>query len=174
MVVLATILIPFAVWGERMERLSTAALSNRQQDWTALVVVLLLAVDVFLPIPSSLVSAAAGAALGWSAGTAASMVGMTAASLVAYGLGHAAGRPCITRWVGATEMARFDRLFSRVGAWAIVLARPVPVLAESSAFLSGSNAYPIGRFVLLSAAANLAISAIYAAIGAGLTTMFSR
>lgn len=172
-VLLAAILIPFAVWGEQLERLTLAALSDRQQDWTALVVVLLLATDVLLPIPSSLVSSAAGAALGWTAGTAASTVGMTAGALVAYGLGRAAGRPVIARWVGAAEMARFDRLFSRVGAWAIVLARPVPVLAESSAFLSGSNAYPVGRFVLLSGAANLAVSAIYAAIGLGLTKMFN-
>lgn len=173
-VVLATILIPFALWGERLERVSAAALSDGHRDWIALVVVLLLASDVLLPVPSSLVSTAAGAALGWTAGTAASTAGMTAGAMIAYGLGRAAGRPFITRWVGAAEMARFDRLFSRVGAWAIVLARPVPVLAESSAFLLGSNAYPVKRFVLLSAAANLAISAVYAAIGLGLTTMFSQ
>ena len=173
-VVLATILVPFALWGERLEGWSAAALSYSQRDWTALLVVVLLATDVLLPIPSSLVSSAAGAALGWTAGTAASTVGMTAGALLAYGLGRAAGRPAINRWVGAAEMARFDRLFSRVGAWAIVLGRPVPVLAESSAFMAGSNAYPIGRFVLLSAAANFTISAIYAAIGLGLMTMFRQ
>ena len=173
-VVLATILVPFGLWGEQFEGWSAAALSSSQRDWTTVAVVLLLATDVLLPIPSSLVSTAAGAALGWTAGTAASTAGMTAGAMVAYGLGRAAGRPAINRWVGTAEMARFDRLFSRVGAWAIVLGRPVPVLAESSAFLAGSNAYPVGRFALLSAAANFAISAIYAAIGLGLTKMFSE
>lgn len=172
-VLLAAILVPFAVWAESFERLASSALTGTR-DWIALAVIALLAADVLLPVPSSLVSTSAGALLGWAFGTAASAIGMTLGCLIAYWLGRSGGRRSVGKWVGDAEMARFDALFTRVGAWAIVIARPVPVLAECSAFLSGVNAFPAWRFTVLTAASNIAISGIYAALGAAIGSTIGR
>lgn len=170
-VLLAAILVPFAFWADSLERLALEALTENH-EWIALVVIGLLAADILLPVPSSLVSTSAGALLGWTAGTAASTIGMTAGCLLAYVLGRGGGRRSVGKWVGEQEMARFDALFARVGPWAILIARPVPVLAECSAFLSGVNAFPAWRFTLLTAVANLAISGVYAALGAAIGVSF--
>ena len=173
-VILSAILVPFLIWGPRFEASSRDALLETSRSRASLLVVGLLAVDVFLPVPSSVVSTSAGALLGWAGGTAASTAGMTLGALIAYVVGRSGGRSTVARWVGGTEMDRFDRVFSRVGGVAIVLARPIPVLAESSAFLSGVNRFPLPRFVCLTVLANLAASAIYAAVGVGLLTALSR
>jgi membrane protein DedA with SNARE-associated domain len=68
--------------------------------------------------------------------------------------------------VGEASLARAQRLAERFGDWALVASRPVPVLAEASAVLAGMLQTPWPRFAVLSAAANLGISLVYAFAGA--------
>ena len=74
--------------------------------------------------------------------------------------------PLARRLVGPAGLARAAELANRHGAWAVVLCRPVPVLAEATVVFAGLVRAPIGRFLFVTAASNLGIAAGYAAIGA--------
>jgi membrane protein DedA with SNARE-associated domain len=49
---------------------------------------------------------------------------------------------------------------------ALLVCRPVPVLAEASVVAAGTLRVPFARFAVVVAAANVAISAWYASLGA--------
>jgi uncharacterized membrane protein YdjX (TVP38/TMEM64 family) len=114
----------------------------------------LLALDVLLPVPSSLVSTAAGAMLGFWGGVASSWLGMTAGCLLGYWLG--------TRAPLSADMERVARARNRYGDLALVLFRAVPVLAEASVLFAGFTRMPRARFLRVTALSNLGISAAYA------------
>ena len=164
LVLLAAILIPFFLWEDAI-RIWFADLvtSSRGRPAVAAAMVGLLAADIVLPVPSSLVSTAAGGLLGFAWGTIASWLGMTAGSLIGYALGRYTPA---NRWLTRDDMERLDRAKSRFGDWLVIVFRSVPVLAEASAVFAGLSRMPVGRFVLLAGLANFAISAIYAATGA--------
>ena len=163
---LALILLPFVAIGEPMEAWMEAMM-QRLQDRPGLAFLMVsgsLASDVLLPVPSSIVSTLGGAALGAVGGTLASCLGMMISCLLGYWLGRT-GRPLGKRLVGAAEMKRLDNLERRIGDWAIVAVRAVPVLAEASTILAGMGQMRPARFIWLSALSNLGVSAVYAIIG---------
>lgn len=131
----------------------------------ALVGVGLLVADVALPVPSSLVMVAHGALFGVVIGTALSAVGSTGAALVSFVLGRRGG-PLLSRFVPPEERARADRLLARWGTLAIIVTRPVPLLAETTAIMAGAS--PLGwRSVALAAlAGSLPGALLYALTGA--------
>ncbi len=55
----------------------------------------------------------------------------------------------------------------------MVAAQPIPVLAEASVLFAGMSRMPLNRFIMLSTLSNLAISAVYAGIGAMSATVNS-
>lgn len=156
------ILVPFFLWGEQLESWSTAASST-----SAFAIAGLLALDVILPIPSSVISTAAGTLLGVAGGTLANFAGMTGACLSGYWIGSR-GATLASRFVGESSLARAQRLMDRYGVWALLLMRPIPVLAEASVVLAGMIRAPQARFLYATAGANLAISFAYAWLGASL------
>jgi uncharacterized membrane protein YdjX (TVP38/TMEM64 family) len=165
-VILALILIPFLLFEREVDGLAREWLAEgRPRLGVGAAVAGLLAADVLLPVPSSLVSTAAGALLGVFEGAAASFLGMTAGSLLGYALGRG-GRPLGLRLAGESDLARAEALVGRWGGLAIALARPVPVLAEATTIFAGLSRMSFGYFMLFSSLANFPISLAYAAIGA--------
>jgi len=134
--------------------------------------VALLVADVVLPVPSSLVMIAHGALFGVALGTALSFVGTLGAALVGFGLGRRGG-PLLERLVPAEERARANALLERWGDMAVVVTRPVPILAETVAILAGASAMSWRRLTLASAAGALPGSLIYAIAGATAATLDS-
>ncbi len=135
----------------------------------AALVIALLALDILLPVPSSLVIAFSGRMLGFWGGAAASWGGMTLGAVVAFGLARALGRPLALRFSRAEELERVDGLAARVGVLALVLTRPVPILAEAAVLLAGTTALAWRRFLIAVGLSNLGISAAYAALGDALS-----
>jgi uncharacterized membrane protein YdjX (TVP38/TMEM64 family) len=174
-VLLALILVPFAVAGTYMDAWSVARLQSLagRPAVVAALVVALLAADVLIPVPSSVVATLAGALLGFAGGLLANLLGMGAGCVAAYAIGRWAGAPAAGRIVGAGQVARLHALARHHGDWSLVLARPVPVLAEASTLLAGAAGMPFGRFMAVTTAANLGIAAAYAAIGAFAASMQS-
>ncbi len=166
-IVLAIILIPWVLFGAKIESWTEALLQNasRYTGWIALLLSALLASDIFVPVPSSLVSTALGLFLGFVGGTLASWVAMMVSCAIGYWLALL-GRPIIRRLVGEEELNRLQQLTDRFGRWVIVICRPVPVLAEASIIFAGMSKMQTGQFMLLVALSNLGISAVYAAVGA--------
>ena len=128
----------------------------------------LLVVDVLLPVPSSVVMVLDGALFGVAAGAMISLAGGTAASLLAFALGRRA-RSLIARCVPAQDRMRADRLLARWGATAVLVTRPVPILAEAVAFMAGASPLALRPFTLATVAGTLPAAVLYAVAGAAAT-----
>jgi uncharacterized membrane protein YdjX (TVP38/TMEM64 family) len=166
LLLLALILVPFFLFEDSFNALADQLVrGGSSPGYVAAAIVGLLASDVFLPIPSSIVSAAAGVLLGFWRGAAAVWIGMMAACLLGYVFGARASAAA-RRFVGDDGMARAAAVANRYGDLAIVLSRPVPVLAEASVIFAGIVHRPFGRFLSLTLWSNLGIAVGYAAIGA--------
>ena len=131
----------------------------------ALIGVALLIVDVFLPVPSSLVMVAHGALFGIWMGTLLSMVGQMGAALLGSAVGRAGG-PMMERMVNAEEKARGDRFMRRWGALGIVVSRPIPLFAETVAIMAGVARVPWPRVAISAALGSLPPALLYAFTGA--------
>lgn len=165
--ILAVPIVPFALFGASLEQqtlrwLDESITPARMAAFT----VGILATDVFLPVPSSVVSTLAGARLGILGATAATWTGMTAGGVFAFALARWFGRPLAARFVGATETAQFEQLAVRYGAFLVVASRALPVLAEASVLLVGAMRLSWRAFLPALALSNLGIALAYASFGA--------
>lgn len=125
----------------------------------------LLVVDVLLPVPSSLVMLAHGAMFGVALGTLLSLVGSTLAGVVAFWLGRRGG-PLLDKLVPPEDRQRADALLERYGALALIVTRPVPMIAETLAILAGTSSMSMGRAALAMLLGSIPASALYAITGA--------
>jgi uncharacterized membrane protein YdjX (TVP38/TMEM64 family) len=161
------VLVPFALLGTWFEAVATETVHASSPRWLiAAAIVTLLTLDIVLPVPSSVVSTAAGAALGFWSGLAASTLGMTACCQIGYAIGRTSGRAVAARFVGEPALADVERWVRDRGDWILCVMRPVPVLAEASVLLAGIAHLGGARFTAMTFLANLGVSAAYALAGA--------
>jgi uncharacterized membrane protein YdjX (TVP38/TMEM64 family) len=133
--------------------------------WAAMLGVALLIADVLLPVPSSLVMVAHGALFGLWIGTLLSLIGSTGAAVFGFWVGRRGGR-LLTRLVTPAERERADRLLKRWGSLAIIVTRPVPLLAETVAIMAGASPLGWGRTILAALAGSVPPAFLYALTGA--------
>ncbi len=165
-IVIAVVLVPFFLFEAEFNRWAATVIGGGvPRAPAAAAIVALLALDVLLPVPSSIVSTGAGVLLGFMLGTAVVWAGMTAGCAIAYAIGARATGGA-ERFVGSASLDRAHALATRYGAWTIVICRPVPVLAEATAVMAGLMRWPLKSFLGVTAASNLGIAAGYAAVGA--------
>lgn len=165
-VLLAAILVPFVLFEPWFEALGQRIVAGGMPRGIAAVTVAgFLALDIFLPVPSSIVSTAAGALFGFTGGLLVIWIGMTAGCALGYAVG-ARAQGLARRMVGEDGLRRASAVADRYGQWGLAASRAVPVLAEASVILAGLVRAPFPRFLLITTAANLGIAAAYAAIGA--------
>lgn len=163
---IALVLVPFFLFEDQFNALAVQMTQSGASRWgVAAGVFALLALDVFLPVPSSIVSTAAGVLLGLWNGAAVVWAGMMAGCVLGYGVG-VRGSGAARRLVGAESLAHAEALARRYGDFTLVLCRPVPVLAEASVMFAGLMRAPFPRFAWLTATSNLGIAFGYAAFGA--------
>jgi uncharacterized membrane protein YdjX (TVP38/TMEM64 family) len=125
----------------------------------------ILAVDILLPVPSSLVATLGGSQLGIAMGTACGWLGMTLGAMAGWGLG---------RVVGLASLARLDDEArgslaaheQRMGPVLVVITRPLPLIAEAAAIMAGAAAMPFGSFLAAAASGNVAIALAWSVAGA--------
>ncbi|MFT4621708.1 MAG: putative membrane protein YdjX (TVP38/TMEM64 family) [Myxococcota bacterium] len=165
--VLAFVLVPFALVGEPLEAWMTDLLHQARQPSAVFAsVVGLLVVDVFVPVPSSMVATVGGYELGWLGGTLAAWLGLTAGHAVGYATGRALGAGGLTRFVGPDEVIRARTWLDLNGLVGLALTRPVPVLSEATVLLAGAlRADPV-RIIGVCVLADLGVAAVYAGAGA--------
>lgn len=159
-------LLPFLAWARHIE------------DWykhyeehpppkpvTVAIVVGSLATDIFLPIPSSVVSTFAGSQLGTLGATAASFVGMTIGACLGFAVARWWGRP-LARWFARDDdLARMEELTEKLGPTVLVVTRAVPILSEAGVLLFGAMKMPWRTFLPPVLLANLGLSLAYAFFG---------
>ena len=162
---LAFILVPFALFGDRLETLSPRLLSG---GTSALIIVAvgiaLLALDVVLPIPSSVVSVLLCVALGPLTGGSAVFIGMVAAFILGDRIGACVPHHVLRKWVGETLWDSYVARATQHGVLWLALMRPVPVLAEMTAVLSGVLGVPLRRSLPMVVASCACVSIGYALI----------
>ena len=165
-VLIGLVLVPFFLFETQFNAFAAEMTRSDTATWLASSSIFgLLALDVFLPVPSSIVSTAAGVLLGFWRGAAIVWAGMMVACVMGYALGARASG-LARRFVGDAGLARAERLLTRYGDWTIVICRPVPVLAEASVIFAGLVGAPFTHFLALTALSNLGIAFGYAAFGA--------
>jgi uncharacterized membrane protein YdjX (TVP38/TMEM64 family) len=164
--VLLAIIAPFLLFGGAVDAWAGGVIARAESNrlLTGGLLALLLASDILMPVPSSLVSTACGMTLGFWGGTCASFAGMSVTALAGYCIGRYAA-PSAARLIGAREAALLRDFHRRHGVWLLLVLRPVPVLAEASVVFSGVSRLPAGRVAAVTALGNLVVSAVYAAVG---------
>ncbi|MEX0670387.1 MAG: VTT domain-containing protein [Pirellulales bacterium] len=163
---LAVPLIPWLLWGARLDHAVAAWLDPPPSaTWLAAAEVGVLAADIILPVPSSLVATLGGASLGVTVGTLCAWAGMTLGSLVGWWLGRAAGCRRLAALAPA-DRALLERRRQRLGPLLVVLTRPLPILAEAAALMAGAAGMPCRTFLAAAGTANLAIAFAWSLAGA--------
>jgi uncharacterized membrane protein YdjX (TVP38/TMEM64 family) len=158
--------IPFVIAGDRLEAWTLDWLDSRPEPWLmAAATAAILASDILLPVPSSLVSTLAGAQLGVLWATIASWIGLTAGGAIGFGLARRCGRPLVRRFSADDDLEAVDRAGLRHGVWMLAATRPLPVLAEATVLLLGTTDMPWRRFLPTLAFGNLGLAAAYAVLG---------
>ena len=165
--ILATlVLVPFFLFEEDIARFAETSLAAARGNilFSALVLFLFLASDIFLPVPSCLVSTACGGVLGVYFGFLVSFSAMTVSSIIGYVIGR--------------FFASFARRISRASILEmgngslsskpifLLAMRPVPVLAECSIVYAGIRRYSATQCAFWTTLGNIVVSAVYAGIGA--------
>lgn len=132
----------------------------------------LLIVDVLLPVPSSLVMTAQGALFGVVVGTLLSMIGSVGAAMVGYLIGRKS-TGLLAKFVSPEEQAQSGKLITRWGLLALIVTRPVPVLAETTAIMAGTSSLSWRQVLFGVTIGALPASLIYAIAGAYATSVAS-
>ena len=148
-------LLPFVLIGELP---GERWLSTNDQNALrfALVGAAVLAADVLLPIPSSIVGTMLGARLGFAAGFAAAFAGLMTGQTLAY----LASRALLRHRDGALPAAPTLA--------AVFLSRPVPVLAEAVVLAAGAARLSWPQFLLACGSGNAVYAGALALNGAQL------
>ena len=125
----------------------------------------LLAGDVVLPVPSSALMILNGSLFGPAGGTMLSLAGSEAAALLGFAIGRRGG-PVLARFASPAAREQVTQMMARRGALAIVVTRPVPVIAETATILAGAAGMPFAPFAIAAALGSLPPSLAYALAGA--------
>lgn len=120
-------------------------------------IVLLMAIEsACIPLPSEIIMPLAGYlvykgtfSLVWAA--TAGAIGCNVGSVIAYEIGYYGGRPLVLRYgryllLSQRDIDWADRFFTKFGAWAILIARMLPVVRTFIALPAGIARMPRGRF----------------------------
>jgi uncharacterized membrane protein YdjX (TVP38/TMEM64 family) len=151
--------------GLDLESIVSAWLRNAGPG-SALIIVGLLASDVFLPVPSSLVMVLSGAAFGVTWGAALALVGSVAGEWLGFELVRRYGRRMSDRLVGEDEVRRLNGFFERHGAVAVAVTRPLPIVMEAMSIVAGLSQMRRVTFLVASLAGTAPIVIVYAYAGA--------
>lgn len=131
----------------------------------ALLSVALLTVDILIPVPSSLLMIANGALYGVAIGTLLSLIGSLGSGLVGFGLGRR-GAVWLTRFISEEEMEHANLLLLRWGTLAVIVSRPMPIVAETVAVMAGTSRMGWATMFWATLSGALPASLLYAITGA--------
>lgn len=158
------------LWGEHWEQhftLNGAAEWMKQAGpWAWAAGMGLLAADLVLPVPGTVVMSALGLVYGAPLGGFFAAAGSILAGLCGYGLGRLIGERAARKLLGDRDFERGRILFSRGGGWVIALSRAIPILPEALSCTAGLVRMPFHRFLAALACGSIPVGFLFAWIGA--------
>jgi uncharacterized membrane protein YdjX (TVP38/TMEM64 family) len=126
----------------------------------------LLAADVFLPVPSSVIMVLSGAAFGVGWGSVFALAGSILGEWAGFELVRRFGRRASRRLASDAELEDVNRFFERYGAVAVIVTRPLPVVMETMSLVAGLSAMRRSVFLIASFIGTAPIVVVYAYAGA--------
>ena len=133
----------------------------------AATVIGLLAADVFVPIPSSVIMILSGAAFGVWWGSLLAFAGSMGGEWLGFEIARRYGSAWASRFIGDDrEVARLNAMLARHGAAAVAVTRPLPVVMETMSLVAGVSTMRRRTFLWASAIGTAPIVVIYAYAGA--------
>ncbi len=167
-IALAIPTIPFLLLGWWLEPAIESLVNSAvaMQPWqSALMISFGLAIDIFLPVPSSVLLTFLGQSLGTWQGTLVGWVGLNLSAAIGFWTSRKFGPWVIDRFSSTGAVEDVQQLNHWSLWWTLFACRPLPILAEASVLLAGVNRVPPIHFwppVLL---ANLVIALAYSWLG---------
>ena len=163
---LATWMLWGGSWESRLTLDGGIAWLNEAGSWAWAAAIGLLAADLFLPIPGTVVMSALGFLYGTLVGGIVAAAGSMIAGIVGYGIGRCCGEPTARRLLGDPDFEKGRRLFGSGGGWLVAISRALPILPEVISCTAGLVRMPFRKFVLSLACGSLPMGFLFAAIGA--------
>jgi membrane protein DedA with SNARE-associated domain len=158
--------IPFLVLGPTFEAAAESWVTQTENPiWLASLTTMLLALDIFLPIPSSVLGTWLGSQIGWLKATVICWLGLTIGASMGYILSYRFGSPLAARFSKPLDLQSAQQLAQRFGAITLVLTRGLPILGEALVLVMGVYRLSWWRFFLPVATANLGLSLGYSLLG---------
>ncbi len=130
---------------------------------TATVAACLLVLDIFLPVPSSVIMIACGHLFGVAIGALVSFTGMMISNILGYYIGYISGSIWVNEKSSSYKRAR--KIMDQWGGFALILTRPIPILSESVVIIAGVEKMPLLRVLIASALGLAPICILYAIVG---------
>ena len=124
--------------------------------------------DIFFPVPSSAVMTFAGGIMRFWNAVLASWVGLSLGAGIGFGFARWLGKPFASKFAEAEDLARLEAVATKFGPAALLLTRPLPILAEACVLLMGTTDLSWRRFAVPVVAANLGLAVFYVSCGAGI------
>lgn len=170
MLICLVMLIPivplFLIGEERIGELISQWTGGSNPVWKiSLVLFFVLASDILLPVPSSVVNTLAGGQLGTALGTLVCWMGMNVGAIFGFWLGRIGGQRIALFFSNAQELGRTQTIIDRYGQFALIVVRGVPVLAEASVLLAGIHEMAWKKFLPPVLLSNFVLAFTYAAFG---------
>ncbi len=166
LVALSVPVVPFLVFGDWFEFAAQDWLHAKSESLrTASGIVGLLASDILLPIPSSIVCTYAGETFGMAMGTVVSWTGLTLGTIIGYGLSSWLGAPFVAKFGQEESLRQAEMLHGSSAGWLLALTRALPVLAEAAVLVCGMHRMGWQRMLVATMPANLGLAFAYAALG---------
>lgn len=163
-ILITIVLIPFFIFEESVNNRINVLVSENGGNTFALAAILfaVLASDIFLPVPSCLLSAMCGAFLGPVLGFIVSFAAMSVSGVIGFFIGSTASS-LARRLISDNEKSLKSN--AKSGPFMLFILRPVPVLAECSCVYAGLKRYNFTKCLVWLSVGNAVISAVYAVIG---------
>lgn len=163
-ILITIVLIPFFIFEESVNNRINVLISENGGNTFALAAILfaVLASDIFLPVPSCLLSAMCGAFLGPVLGFIVSFAAMSVSGVIGFFIGSSASS-LARRLISDNEKSLESN--AKSGPFMLFILRPVPVLAECSCVYAGLKRYNFTKCLVWLSVGNAVISAVYAVIG---------
>lgn len=124
----------------------------------------LLLLDVFIPIPSSVIMILHGTIFGILGGFALSLAASVGGAMIGWWVGHKGG-PVMDRIVSPDEKRQANGFIEQYGLLAIIISRLIPIVAETVAIMSGATNLGWRKVLLATTIGSIPPALIYAIAG---------
>ena len=166
---IVTLVIPFIIWGASFEDFfspeGTRDLLESYGGWAWLCGMTLLAADILLPMPATVVMSVLGLIYGPVLGGMIAAAGSFLSGVIPYVLCRQLGKGAARWLIGEKELKKGERLSGRVGGWAVALSRWMPLLPEVVACFAGLVRMPSGKYFAALACGSIPMGFAFAVMG---------